>query len=84
MKKVAAGHVEVILSMRAQAMGLRTATDAKVAFVRQAAHWWNGSRYYCPLCDQEFRAPASAARHLIAREHPVLRWELVALPPCDT
>ena len=72
-------QIELILPTRAQAVGLRTARDAKVAFVRQAPHWWNGDLYYCPLCDQEFRGADTAARHVVAHQHPVLRWEPAAL-----
>ncbi|TAK32646.1 MAG: hypothetical protein EPO21_14965 [Chloroflexota bacterium] len=61
-------------------MGLRTATDAKIAFIRQSSLWWHGTLYYCPLCDQEFQGADLAARHLVARQHPVLRWELAVLP----
>lgn len=69
---------ELILSTRAQAVGLRTAADAKVAFVRQASYWWHGTLYYCPLCDVEFHRAQNAAHHLVEHQHPVLRWGLVA------
>ena len=78
--KACAPRVELILPARAQAMGLRTATDAKMAFIRQSPHWWHGTNYYCPLCDQDFQGTDPAARHLVTNQHPVLRWELAALP----
>ncbi|TAK34839.1 MAG: hypothetical protein EPO21_08130 [Chloroflexota bacterium] len=78
--KARARRVDLILPARAQTMGLRTATDAKVAFIRQSSHWWNGTNYYCPLCDQEFHGSDCAAHHLVTNQHPVLRWELAVLP----
>ncbi|MBI4300177.1 MAG: C2H2-type zinc finger protein [Chloroflexi bacterium] len=74
---------ETVLAASAQAMGLTTVTDAKAALLRQAAAWWQGSLYYCPLCDEEFREADAAARHLIGLKHPVLRWEAASWPDIE-
>lgn len=63
------------LSVRARAMRLRTVREARVAVLRQADRWWGAPLYHCPVCDRNFGDDQQAARHLVDRQHPVLRWD---------
>ena len=62
-----------VLSASATAIGIKTMTDAKRVFLRQAATWWLGKRYHCPFCAVEFIRAEDAADHLLRHGHPVLR-----------
>lgn len=56
-------------------MCLRTVLDARGAVLRQADRWWGARLYHCPVCDRDFAEDVAAARHVVDRQHPVLRWD---------
>lgn len=63
------------ISWRAQARGLRTLDELKVAVLRQRRTWWHGRTFHCPLCDVDFVNATPAAEHVVQLQHPVLRMD---------
>ncbi len=62
-----------LLSAQAQALGFSTLDALKREVLRQRATWWQGERFHCPLCDEDYADAAPAADHVVRLQHPVLR-----------
>lgn len=69
------GVIGEAISARAQAQGLHSVEDLKLAVLKQRRTWWQGSSYHCPLCDLDFIDSRLAAEHVVLAQHPVLRMD---------
>ena len=66
---------EPIISWRAHARGMHSVDELKAAVLRQRSTWWQGRVFHCALCDVDFLDPGTAAEHVVAQQHPVLRMD---------
>ena len=65
--------MQKLLSTSAAEVGITTLAEAKRVFLQQAATWWLGKKYHCPVCGVGFIRADDAADHLLRLGHPVLR-----------